>query len=128
MEALRQAFVKESLEVPEAMLELMMDENGVGATGRRKIYGRLYNVWRAATGGKGRVVWPLEVRKAVREVVASEEGEIAEKYDSQHDQNPQCRHLTLAELASVDWCKRPPPTAQKRPNFSSPGRDLKKKK
>ena len=25
-----------------------------------------YSVWRAATGGRGRVVWPRELREAVR--------------------------------------------------------------
>ncbi|GFR61709.1 hypothetical protein ElyMa_001854400 [Elysia marginata] len=64
------------------------EEEEAGAVGRRRVYGKLYAVWRAATGGKGRVVWPLELREAVRETIKNEESEgAAGRYDSQHDCN-----------------------------------------
>ncbi|GFS05694.1 histone-lysine N-methyltransferase SETMAR [Elysia marginata] len=74
-----------------------MEEEDAGAVGRRRVYGRLYAVWRAATGGKGRVVWPLELREAVRETVKEEESEGgAGKYDSQHD----CNQSTILKMAA----------------------------
>ena len=61
----------------------------MGAVGRRKVYGRLYSVWRICTGGRGKVVWPQVLREAVREAVQkdSEEGP-AGKYDNQHETCP----------------------------------------
>ncbi|GFS20107.1 hypothetical protein ElyMa_003306000 [Elysia marginata] len=93
----------------------LMEGEEAGAVGRRRVYGRLYAVWRAAavgkgrvvwplelreavreTGGKGRVVWPLELREAVRETVKKEESEgAAGKYDSQQD----CNQSVISETA-----------------------------
>ena len=53
----------------------LLKEEEVGAAGRRRVYGRLYEVWRAATGGSGRVVWPIEIREAVRAVVVPGEND-----------------------------------------------------
>ncbi|GFS17203.1 hypothetical protein ElyMa_006816500 [Elysia marginata] len=80
-----------------------MEEEEAGAVGRRRVYGRLYAVWRAAMGGKGRVVWPLELREAVRETVKKEESEgAAGKYDSQHDCDQSCGGRRRE--GRVVWC------------------------
>ena len=71
------------------MIDLIEEDEEEGAAGRRRVYGRLYGVWRAATGGKGRVVWPQELREAVRESVKGEVGDTVGKYDSQHANSPQ---------------------------------------
>ncbi|KAK3781279.1 hypothetical protein RRG08_055178 [Elysia crispata] len=65
MEALKDAFAKERLDLPSALVDLSAEEE-VGAVGRRKVYGRLYSVWRICTGGRGKVVWPQVLREAVR--------------------------------------------------------------
>ncbi|KAK3765679.1 hypothetical protein RRG08_026155 [Elysia crispata] len=115
------------LDLPSALVDLLAEEE-VGAVGRRKVYGRLYSVWRICTGGRGKVVWPQVLREAVQK--DSEEGP-AGKYDNQHETCPSATHITLADIAAIDWSRRPPlpvPGSSKRKSSDGPGHGEKNKK
>ncbi|GFR88666.1 hypothetical protein ElyMa_004258300 [Elysia marginata] len=106
------------LTLPEELVKLMEEEEA-GAVGRRRVYGRLFAMWRAATGGKAELcgLWSYQLEK-------KEEGEgAAGKYDSQHECNQSATHLTIADLAKVDWRQRPaqPGSGKRKAGSSSSG-------
>lgn len=76
-----------------------LEEEEVGSAGRRRVYGRLY--WFAKESGllgsKRRVVWPREVREAVRGTVTEEPGERPPgSYDDQYEDKPEVGLISIS--------------------------------